>query len=246
MVARITAGDWARGLLGYLLGAQLAGSSLVLGQHAAAALWHAHAHPPAAAAAEKEEEAGSVTALVGEPPPPRALTQPAMAALCAEDGAAAALLAAALAGCVAGVAQTRDATARTICLSALCAPFGVVARWYLSRANGTLRCAPWLPLGTLYANVAACILDAALGAAHARADLGRGAYWGGVLNDALQAGLGGGLSTVSTVAGEASVLLSVHGARWRGYAYLLLTWATGFAPAAAIFGAATRGRAEGA
>jgi fluoride ion exporter CrcB/FEX len=63
----------------------------------------------------------------------------------------------------------------------------------------------------------------------------------GVLNAALQAGIGGGLSTVSTAAVEASLLFSVVGGRWRGYAYLLLTLVCSYAPALAIYGGATRG-----
>jgi fluoride ion exporter CrcB/FEX len=247
MVERIVAGDWARALLGYLLGAELAGASLVMGQHAAAALWHAHSHPrlssrSAASAAEDDAcTGGGITALVGEPPPPRALSHPAASHLWPEDVAAAVLLIAAVAGCIAGLVLSTHADARALCLAALCGPFGVVARWYLSRANGMLRRVPWLPLGTLAANVAACVFDAALGAGAVRTRLGRGAYWGTLLNSALQAGIGGGLSTVSTVAAETSLLLSAPpGARWRGYAYLFCTLAASVAPAAAIFGGATR------
>jgi fluoride ion exporter CrcB/FEX len=243
MVARIVAGDWARGALGFLLGAELAGASLVVGQHAAAAFWHAQAHACGAAGADADADAaaaGGASTLAGEPPPPPALERPTPAQLCAEDVAAAIMLAAAVAGCVAGLALSTDAAARAVCLAALCSPAGVLARWQLSRWNGAVQRARWLPAGTLAANVAACVLDAALGAGHARGELGRGPVWGGIVNDALQAGIGGGLSTVSTAASETALLLSVPGGRWRGYAYLLLTWAASFAPAAAIFGGATR------
>jgi fluoride ion exporter CrcB/FEX len=247
MVERLVAGDWARALIGYLLGAELAAASLVMGQHAAAALWHAQSHPrlgarsSAAAAEEAAGTGGGITALVGEPPPPRALSHPAASQLWPEDVVAATVLAAAVAGCAAGLVLSVHPDARAVCLAALCGPFGVVARWYLSRANGALRRAPWLPLGTLGANVAACVFDAALGAGAARTRLGQGAYWGALLNSALQAGIGGGLSTVSTVAAETALLLSAPpGARWRGYAYLLITWTASAAPAAAIFGGATR------
>lgn len=242
MVERLVKGDWARALLGYLLGAELSGASLAVGHHAAAALWHAHAHSRRREgnAAAASESSGGVTGLVGEPPP-RATSHPAPTELWAEDAAAAVVLAAALAGCVAGLARSPVAAWRIACLAALCGPVGVVLRWQLSRLNGSLRAAPWLPLGTLAANVIACVFDAALGAAAVRTRLGRGQYWSAVLDAALEAGIGGGLSTVSTAAGEAALLLSVPGARWRGYAYLMLTLAASLGPAGAIYGGATRG-----
>lgn len=245
MTARAVQGDWARALIGLLVGAQLSLASLTVGQHAAAGLWHAFEHPRRGAHSSvhdcvQEEEPGGVTTLAGEPPPPPALSHPPAAQLWSGDVAAAVVLAAAIAGCVAGLVQSRDATARAICLAALCGPFGVVARWQLARFNGALRSAPWLPLGTLLANVLACVFDASLAAGYARTKLLRGAVWGGVLNSAFQAGIGGGLSTVSTAMAEASLLLSVLGARWRGYAYLLLTLVLSFAPALAIYGGATR------
>jgi fluoride ion exporter CrcB/FEX len=174
------------------------------------------------------------------PPPPAALSHPPAAQLWGGDVAAALVLAAAIAGCVAGLVQSSNTT-REVCLAALCGPFGVMARWQLARWNGALSAAPWLPLGTLAANVAACVFDAALAVGYERTRLSRGAAWGGVLNAALQAGIGGGLSTVSTAAVEASLLLSVVGGRWRGYAYLLLTLVCSYAPALAIYGGATRG-----
>ena len=242
VTARAVAGDWARALLGLLFGAQLSLASLAVGQHVAAGMWHAHAHPRRRVddACDGAAEPGGLTTLAGEPPPPAALSHPPAAQLWSGDVAAAVVLAAAVAGCVTGLARSSDATARVVCLAALCGPFGVVARWQLARCNGALAVAPWLPLGTLLANVAACVFDAALAAGYARTQLSRGAVWGGVLNAALQAGIGGGLSTVSTAAVEASLLFSVVGSRWRGYAYLLLTLVLSYAPALAIYGGATR------
>jgi fluoride ion exporter CrcB/FEX len=244
MTTRAVQGDWARALLGLLFGAQLSLASLAVGQHAAAGLWHEHEHPSRsvesrAACDGGAEPGGGVTTLVGEPPPLLALSHPPAAQLWSGDVAAAVVLAAAVAGCVTGL-QSSDATARVVCLAALCGPFGVIARWQLARLNGALGALPWLPLGTLIANVAACVFDAALAAGYERTRLSRGAVWGGVLNASLQAGIGGGLSTVSTAAAEASLLLSVVGSRWRGYAYLLATLVFSYAPSLAIYGGATR------
>ena len=88
--------------------------------------------------------------------------------------------------------------------------------------------------------MAACVFDAALAAGYVRTQLARGAVWGGVLNAALQAGIGGGLSTVSTAVVEASLLFSIVGSRWRGYMYLLVTLMFSYAPALAVYGGATR------
>ena len=242
MTARAVQGDWARALLGLLFGAQLSLASLAVGQHAAAGLWHAHEHPTRSVEAACDgaaEPGGGVTTLVGEPPPLPALSHPPSAQLWSGDVAAAVVLAAAIAGCVTGL-QSSDSTARVVCLAALCGPFGVIARWQLARWNGALGALSWLPLGTLLANVAASVFDAALAAGYERTQLSRGAVWSGVLNAALQAGIGGGLSTVSTAAAEASLLLSTPGTRWRGYAYLLATLVLSYAPALAIYGGATR------
>ena len=243
MVARAVHGDWARALLGLLFGVQLSLASLAVGQHVAAGLWHAHVHPRRRVDAcdVAEPEQGGLTTIAGERPPLPALSHPPAARLWSGDVAAAVVLAAAVAGCVTGLAQSADATARVVCLAALCSPFGVIARWQLARLNGTLGAAPWLPLGTLSANVAACLFDAALAAGYDRSQLSRGAVWGGVLNAAFQAGIGGGLSTVSTAVVETSLLFSVIGARWRGYMYLLVTLVLSYAPALAIYGGATHG-----
>ena len=241
MTARAVQGDWSRALLGMLFGVQLSLASLAVGQHVAAGLWHEYVHPRHHAATyDGAAEPGGLTTLAGEPPPPPALSHPPAAQLWGGDVAAATMLCAAVAGCVAGLVQSSNTTAREVCLAALCGPFGVVVRWQLARWNGALRAAPWLPLGTLAANVAACVFDAALAAGYVRTRLARGAVWGGVLNAALQAGIGGGLSTVSTAVVEASLLFTVVGSRWRGYAYLLLTLVASYAPALAIYGGATR------
>jgi fluoride ion exporter CrcB/FEX len=225
MVQRCVDGDWARGLMGYVVGAELAGASLQLGHHAAGALWQwrSGCRAPGADATEGEQ---SVVVPAGEAPPTPLLSQ--ASARWVEDSVCLAVLLASLSGC-AVVVGTADAFAsRSICLAALCGPFGVLLRWYMGRWK-----LQWLPAGTLAANSLGAMVAAAVAASRS------GRYWSPLLNDALQAGFAGGLSTVSTVAAETTLLMRPP-TRWQGYAYLALTFLFGFAPAAAIYGGATR------
>jgi fluoride ion exporter CrcB/FEX len=231
MVERIVHGDWARGLIGYLIGAELAAASLMLGFHAAHACHHS-----AVPATVKDSVLGDdgVDVAIREPPPPPVSTPDA--SFCkTEDTLCLALLLACLAGCAATVVAAPAASSRSICLAALFGPFGVVARWYLAKLNARTA---WLPIGTLAANTLACAFDASVASAFAADKLGRGQYWGSLLSTALQSGIGGGLSTVSTVAAEASLLMQ-SGSRHHGYKYLGITGALGFGTAAVIYGPAT-------
>ncbi len=243
MVERVVRGDWARGLIGYVVGAQCAAASLMLGHHAAASLWHLNAGVGCSAAEQDADgdmqEEANVDVLTGEPPPAPALSHPEAASLWREDVLCLAALLAALASCAATVGAAHAPSSRQICLAALFGPFGVILRWHLGRWNGALGAAPWLPAGTLAANTLGCVFDAAVSAAFWRNRLGRGEYWGSLLDGALQAGFAGALSTVSTVAAEAALLMGAPRTRWRGYAYLGATLAFGFAPAAAIYGGVT-------
>jgi fluoride ion exporter CrcB/FEX len=223
MVERIVHGDWERGLIGYLVGAELAAASLMLGFHAAHACHHSAVPATVKDSADSVLGDDGVDVAIREPPPPPVST------LCL------ALLLACLAGCIATVVAAPAASSRSICLAALFGPFGVVARWYLAKLNARTA---WLPIGTLAANTLACAFDASVASAFAADKLGRGQYWGSLLSTALQSGIGGGLSTVSTVAAEASLLMQ-SGSRHRGYIYLGITGALGFGAAAVIYGPAT-------
>ena len=157
MVGRIVRGDWARGLIGYVVGAEVAASSLVLGHHAAIAMhhWsHARGQPACTTASMRDGDASmlgtNVDVTVGEPPPPPVLSRPEASAWWAEDTVCALLLVASVAGCVATVAAAAPAaSSRSICLAALCGPFGVVLRWYLGTLNAAWSRAPWLPVGKI-------------------------------------------------------------------------------------------------
>jgi fluoride ion exporter CrcB/FEX len=241
MVERIVHGDWARGLIGYVVGAELAAASLMLGFHAVHACHHSAV--PATVRDSEDSVLGDdgVDVAIREPPPPPCSTpapRPAddpHGAWKIEDKLCLALLLACLAGCIATVVAAPAASSRSICLAALFGPFGVVARWYLAKLNARTA---WLPIGTLAANTLACAFDASVASAFVADKLGRGQYWGSLLSTALQSGIGGGLSTVSTVAAEASLLMQ-RGSRHRGYMYLGITGALGFGTAAVIYGPAT-------
>ena len=114
------------------------------------------------------------------------------------------------------------------CLAALVSPLGVLLRWQLSFQNPRHA---WLPLGTLAANLLACLFDAVVQKITARSPHAR-------LGAAMLAGFGGGLSTVSTVAAETAALLSDSGKRHRAYTYVFLTSAAGFGLGMACYKAA--------
>lgn len=230
---RIVTGDWARGLMTYLFGAELAACSTMLGTSLAAALLSYH--DGARASRPEPLPECSVDDAIGEPSPPPLLSKPAMH-FCTEDVAIALVLAGVAGAMVAAIAASPSMLSRELCLSALFGPAGVLLRWQLSRLNGMWPRAPWLSLGTLAANSLGCILAAAVSAAISRRRLS--AYWQSVVGAALTSGLAGGLSTVSTVASEAAMLM--RGSKLKGYGYLALTLGCGFGPAALIYGIARK------
>lgn len=239
MCTRLVTGRQPAGaLLGYVIGAHAAGASLLIGHHAAVACWHTHRGGGwwRAADAEAEGSDAFVDRDIGETCVQ--VAQPA--AWCAEDAAVLLVLCAAMSGCIAALVRSRDASARALCLGAVVSPAGVLLRWWLGgRLNGRIASAAWLPAGTLAANTLACLLDAALDVGFARGQLGRGAYWGAILNTGLQAGIGGGLSTVSSAAAEAALLMAEPAKRYRGYLYIGATFILGIVPACLLLIAAT-------
>jgi len=211
MVVHAASGDWATALLGFLLGVQVAATSTACGQHSAAALshWHARAVVPAI------EDGESLMSTVEEPV--------AQSSRCnAADIFVAVLFLALPVTCsvMLGTAAGPNAFA-FVYGSSLLAPAGVLLRWQLTRLN-TFH--TFLPCGTLVANTAACVLCAAVAQSSARP----------LLATVIMDGIGGSLSTVSTVCGETN-LLFITGPRWRGYAYLAVTWILGFGGALYFF-----------
>ena len=92
-------------------------------------------------------------------------------------------------------------TYRISALSTLIAPTGSICRYYLSRLNGIIKARrwEWVPLGTLLANLIACVVSAlavALNISDNRNEIGH--LW----LSAIKGGFAGCLSTVSTFAAE--------------------------------------------
>jgi len=95
-----------------------------------------------------------------------------------------------------GVGLDPDQTRKSYWMACIFAPFGVILRWQLSvHLNGRH---PWLPLGTLAANVLACCFDAVADGVLLRVS----SFWVVVMMKAFVLGFNGCLSTVSTFVGE--------------------------------------------
>ncbi|KAG6549701.1 hypothetical protein Mapa_008681 [Marchantia paleacea] len=124
---------------------------------------------------------------------------------------------------------------RTLWLACLVAPPGVWMRWYFARLNGQgigpkhyLR---WLPFGTLLVNVSASTIEAAL----ATVEVAVGNYNARLLVGGLQLGLLGCLSTVSTFAAEIQIMHQGRN-RWRAYVYPVCTILTSLVIGFLIYG----------
>lgn len=89
---------------------------------------------------------------------------------------------------------------KTSCMTALSAgQFGALLRWQLARFNARLPgCLHWFPAGTFAANMLACAFIFACQAVLNT----QTAYWWLVLGAAIEKGVCGGLSTVSTLVNE--------------------------------------------
>lgn len=125
---------------------------------------------------------------------------------------------------------------RGVWAAVLAAPAGALTRWSLSPLNYRLP-GRWrfLPAGTLAANICGCALTSAVAAWTARRPPppGSGAA---VAATALQVGVAGALSTVSTLAAEATAMLRQAPADTGGYAYMALTWACAVGVGVAVYG----------
>ena len=131
--------------------------------------------------------------------------------------------------------EARDASAsrRGEWLAVVLAPVGCLVRWRLATLNYSLR-GRWrfLPAGTLAANVAGCAVAAALARSPPRS-VGAAA-----VAKALQVGVAGSLSTVSTLSAEVTAQLRRAPADARGYAYLGLTWLSAQVVGVVVYGSA--------
>ena len=125
---------------------------------------------------------------------------------------------------------------RGVWTAVLAAPLGALTRWRLSPLNYRLPGAwRFLPAGTLAANVGGCLLTCAVAAWTARVPPGPGSP-SAILAAALQIGVAGSLSTVSTLAAEATAMLRQAPADASGYAYLAITWAAAVGVGVLVYG----------
>jgi fluoride ion exporter CrcB/FEX len=115
-------------------------------------------------------------------------------------------------------------------LSALLSPMGTFVRWYLSSFNGKIqnRRWEWLPVGTLLANMIACVLSALTqGLLHTlNPDSSQLAI---SFSDAIKVGFAGSMSTVSTFAAETIGLFRALPRFFWGWYYSFGTLALGLA-----------------
>ena len=117
-------------------------------------------------------------------------------------------------------------TYRTMWYAGLCAPFGALLRWRLSGLNGKLTTynamdLSWFPLGTLLANLLACVISIAAVAIDLRlSDLG--GFWLTGTVRAVKVGFAGSLSTVSTFVSEIVSNMKKPN-QYRGYKYILIS-----------------------
>jgi fluoride ion exporter CrcB/FEX len=110
-------------------------------------------------------------------------------------------------------------TYRTMALAALLAPTGALIRWRMSNWNGKWTKHSWFPLGTMAANLTACIISVTMIALELKLYDGTQSFWLSGTTRALKVGMAGSLSTVSTFINEvASFLSSDHPVH--GYAYI--------------------------
>mmetsp|Transcript_31176 Transcript_31176/g.88405 ORF Transcript_31176/g.88405 Transcript_31176/m.88405 type:complete len:392 (+) Transcript_31176:278-1453(+) len=113
-------------------------------------------------------------------------------------------------------------------ISCLVGPLGAWLRYCLSTFNGSWKAHKWLPLGTLFANVGAAVLDTLLEGVMMQGNYQTGGAFssstGGLAIGVVIDGFSGSLSTVSSWAMEAYNLMQSQGAKvMRAYSYMLIT-----------------------
>ena len=166
--------QWLGAGMGLILGTMAGMSSLMMGQHVALMLLKRH-RSKNTTANQLHQHPISFT--------------PFTVSMCS-------LLVLSTAAAVFGVCwDTKVRFWRKFAAAVLLAPLGALARWQLSALNGTLP-TPWLPIGTLCANLLACAISFASQGVDTRWSNLHSIYQ--LLLYALRTGLAGSLSTVST------------------------------------------------
>jgi fluoride ion exporter CrcB/FEX len=166
MVSLIRAGNVQEALVGYLLGLQLPIVSYRFGQHVAVYIfaWRCRQE------VRRDERRGYGIRLSqnehsldlgeegseGDPTPP---AKPTLE-LPSVRSVATAFFILSMVAQVVSLGFYKDPESQLIALSLLFSPFGVMARWRLSRYNGIR---PGFPLGTFSCNLLACALHGSLG-----------------------------------------------------------------------------------
>lgn len=134
-------------------------------------------------------------------------------------------------------AENPSASRRGEWLAVVLAPVGCLLRWRLATLNYKLP-GKWkfLPAGTLAANVGGCVVTFTVAAVLARRP--PSSVWGAAVAKALQVGVAGSLSTVSTLSAEVTAQLRRAPADARGYAYLGITWVCAQVVGVVVYGSA--------
>ncbi|XP_057833646.2 uncharacterized protein LOC131044348 isoform X2 [Cryptomeria japonica] len=107
-------------------------------------------------------------------------------------------------------------------MACMVGPFGVWARWYMARLNGqgigAKKHLKWLPIGTLLTNLMTSIIMAALSTIHQVVK----DRTGKIMIESLQLGFLGCMSTVSAFVVEVRAMHQSNHS-WRAYVYILLS-----------------------
>ena len=116
-----------------------------------------------------------------------------------------------------GALKSRDDIYRSASLSALLAPLGTTARYYLSKLNGKVGNPnwEWLPIGTLIANLIASVISSVMAGFSVQGQGEAAELW----INAIKSGFAGCLSTVSTFAAETAGLMRALPRHAWGYYY---------------------------
>ncbi|KAJ7533230.1 hypothetical protein O6H91_13G038600 [Diphasiastrum complanatum] len=206
----ITAGYWVRGLCGFLIGMELAQMSLQVGIDTAKGLQ---------SAINSIQSSRVEKGLARIPKPAAESLERRQLSLFLF------LVSSAVLWVLTSILVAKDAHSfnrRKLWLACVLAPPGVWTRWFLSHYNGRgigrKRWLKWLPIGTFATNIIASNIECLLSLINLKVHN----YSSALTVGALQLGLLGCMSTVSTLVTEVCFLHQGEN-HWRAYMYTILT-----------------------